>query len=87
MAATITVRVHARARRDEIVGLRDGAVVIRVSAPALEGRANRAVCRLLAGRLGVPPSRITVVRGAHHREKLLRIEGVEQAAVDAALAP
>ena len=87
MAATISVRVQARARRDEIAGLRDGALVVRVSAPALEGRANRAVCRLLAERLGVQPSRITIVRGEHHREKVLWIEGVEQDVVDASLAP
>lgn len=87
MAATISVRVQARARRDEIAGRRGGVIVVRVSAPALEGRANRAVCRLLAARLGVPPSRITIVRGEHHREKVLRVEGVEQAAADAALAP
>ncbi len=87
MAATISVRVQARARRNEVAGLQDGVLVVRVSAPALEGRANRAVCRLLAERLRVPPSRIAIIRGEHHREKVLRIEGVEQSAVDAALAP
>ncbi len=87
MAATISVRVQARARRDEVAGLQNGVLVVRVSAPALEGRANRAVCRLVAERLRVPPSRIAIIRGEHHREKVLRIEGVEQSAVDAALGP
>jgi uncharacterized protein len=85
MSAMITVRVQARARREELAGVRGGAFVVRVTAPALEGRANRAVCRLLADRLGVAPSQITIVRGEHHREKVVRIEGVDQATADAAL--
>jgi len=82
---TLSVRVQPRARRDEIAAVRDGVLVVRVSAPALEGRANRALCRLLADRLGVAPSRVSVVRGEHARDKLVRIEDVDQAAVDAAL--
>jgi uncharacterized protein len=84
-AARIPVRVQARARRDEIAALRDDVLTVRVSAPALEGRANRAVCKLLADRLGVAPSQVRIVRGEHHRDKLLEIQGVEQAAADAAL--
>lgn len=84
---TIAVRVQRRARRDEIVALRDDVLVVRVTAPALEGRANRALCRLLADRLGVALSRVNVVRGEHAREKLVRIEDVDQSAVDAALNP
>ena len=83
--ARIAVRVQARARRDEITSARGGALVVRVTAPALEGRANKAVCRLLAGRVGVAPSDVTIVRGERSRDKVLEVRGVDQAAADAAL--
>lgn len=83
--ARIAVRVQARARRDEITSVRAGALVVRVTAPALEGRANKAVCRLLAGRVGVAPSDVTIVRGERSRDKVLEVRGVDQAAADAAL--
>ena len=83
--AKISVRVQANARRDEIVAIRDGVLVVRVVAPALDGRANRALCRLLAKRLGVGPSSVTIARGQRSRDKLVQIEGVDQAGLDAAL--
>ena len=52
----VLVRVQANARRDEFVGIREGVLVVRVTAPALDGGANRALCRLLAKRLGVGAS-------------------------------
>ncbi len=79
------MRVRANARRDEFVGVRAGTMLVRVAAPALDGRANRALCRLLAKRVGVPPSSVTIVRGQRSRDKLVEIEGVDQAALDAAL--
>ena len=42
------------------MGERDGAIVIRVSAPPVDGRANGAVCRLIAERLGLPKSAVQV---------------------------
>jgi hypothetical protein len=79
------VRVRANARRDEFVGVRAGTLLVRIAAPALDGRANRALCRLLAKRVGVPPSSVTIARGQRSRDKLVQIEGVDQAALDAAL--
>jgi uncharacterized protein YggU (UPF0235/DUF167 family) len=52
---------------------------VRVSAPPVDGRANEALCRLIAARSGVPPSRVSVVRGAKARDKVVRVEGVEPA--------
>jgi uncharacterized protein (TIGR00251 family) len=77
--------VRAAARRDEIAGVVEGAVVVFVSAPAHDGRANRAACRLLAKRLGVSQSRLTILRGQRSRDKLVEVVGIEQRTVDAAL--
>lgn len=83
--ATIRVRLRTRASRDELIGVAGGVLQARVTAPPVDGRANRALCKLLAGRLGVAPSRVTVVRGEKSREKLLRVDGMEQSEIDAAL--
>jgi uncharacterized protein (TIGR00251 family) len=84
--ARIAVRLQPRAGRDEIIGMRDGILVVRVTAPPVDGRANRALCKLVAQRAGVPASRVSVVRGARSRDKLVAVEGVEPDALAAALA-
>ena len=84
-AAEVRVRVRAGARREELVPLDDGWMVARVTAPAHEGRANKALCRLVAKQLRTAPSNVAIVRGARSREKLIRVDGMDQAAVDAAL--
>ncbi len=85
-SAEIAVRLQPRAHRDELLGLRDGVLIARVSAPPLDGRANRALCRLLARRLAVAPSRVVLVRGERSREKMLRIDGLDDVALRRALA-
>lgn len=74
--ATIGVRVQARAARNEIAGEREGRLVVRLMAPPVEGRANEALCRLLARRLGVGRTRVSVVRGLTSRDKVVRVEGL-----------
>ena len=87
VSATIPLRVQPSARENAIVGVRDGTVIIRVTAPAIEGRANEAVRRLVAKRLGVPRSSVTIVRGHRSRDKVAEIRGLELTAVLGALAP
>jgi uncharacterized protein YggU (UPF0235/DUF167 family) len=60
-------------------------VVVRVTAPPVDGKANEALCRLIAKKAGVAPSRVTLVRGHTSREKTLDVEGVDIAALRAAL--
>lgn len=60
--------------RAEAVTLADGAVRVKVRAPADKGAANEAVIALLAEALDLPPSRLTLLRGATSRQKLFRVE-------------
>jgi uncharacterized protein (TIGR00251 family) len=83
--AQLAVRVQARAGRDEIVGERAGAVVVRVSAPAIEGRANEALCKLIARRAGVARRAVSVIRGERSRDKVVRVEGIGGAELRRAL--
>ena len=74
----ISIRLQPRARRDEVVGERAGAVVIRVTAPPVDGKANAALCAFIARAAGVPPSRVSVVRGQTSRDKVVRVDGVDE---------
>lgn len=83
--AEVEVRLRPRGHRDELIRFEDGVLHARVSAPPVDGKANRALCKLVAKRVGVAPSRVSVVRGEKSRRKLLRIEGVDPAAARSAL--
>jgi uncharacterized protein (TIGR00251 family) len=81
----IAVRLQPRARANEIVGERAGVVLVRVTAPPVDGRANDALCRLIAKRARVGVRSVSVLRGAGAREKLVRVEGIGLAALRVAL--
>jgi uncharacterized protein (TIGR00251 family) len=68
-----TVRVAPRAASGLIAGERDGALVVRVTAPPADGRANDAVLRILAKALDLPRSEVRLVRGAKARTKVLSV--------------
>jgi len=84
--ARIEVRLQPRASRDELLGVRDGVLHARVSAPPVAGEANRALCRLIAEHARVAPSRVEILRGARGRSKLVRVSGVTLPALLEALA-
>lgn len=73
--ATLRVRVSPRAPRDEVAGERNGALVVRLTAPPVEGQANAALVRFLARHLGVAPSVVSVAQGAKTRDKVLLVAG------------
>ena len=84
-AARLRVRVQPRASENAIVGVRDGVLVVRVTAPPAGGQANEAVRKLIARRLRVGVSRVAVAKGAAAREKVLLIEDFAAEELDAAL--
>lgn len=77
----LSVVVQPGARRPGVVGRHGDAVKLRVSAPAAAGRANRAVCELVAAVLGARPADVSVVSGASSRRKRLAVRSVPPAAV------
>lgn len=81
----IVVRLRPRGHRDELLGLRDGVLQARVTAPPVDGRANKALCGLIAKQLGVPPSTVSVVRGKRSRDKLVAVAGFDTASLERAL--
>ena len=83
MEALLSIRLTPRAARERLVAGADGAFAAHVTAPPVEGAANDALCRLVAKAAGVPPSRVSVVRGHRSRQKVVRIEGVDEAGVRA----
>jgi uncharacterized protein (TIGR00251 family) len=71
----IDVKVTPRASSNEILGMRDGVLAVRVTAAPVDDAANRAVIKLIAKRARVAPSRVRIVRGARGRRKRIAIDG------------
>ena len=72
----MALRVQPRSRKNELAGERAGALLVRVTAPPVDGKANEAVRRLIAKRLGVPVRQVSIVRGESSRDKLIEVEGI-----------
>src|SRR5437016_7982800 len=83
----LTVKVVPGPSRDRIVGLLGDALKIQLAAPPERGKANAALVRLLAARLGIPERQIAVVRGTSNPRKTIRIQGMTPDDVIRRLAP
>lgn len=88
-AVTFAVRVQPRASRDSVGGEwpaatgQPAALKVRLTAPPVDHRANAALCRLLAGALGLPASRVRIVSGERSRLKRVEVRGVTPAQIQA----
>jgi uncharacterized protein YggU (UPF0235/DUF167 family) len=74
--ARLVVQVKPGAKAPGIILGPDGAIVVRVREPAMDGRATAAVREALARALGVPKSSVTLVRGAASRMKAFDVDGL-----------
>jgi uncharacterized protein len=72
------VRVQPRASKDEIAGAMEGALKVRLCAPAVENRANEALIEFLAGLLKTAKSAVRIQSGEHSRTKRVEIRGVSK---------
>ena len=86
-ATIIRVKAVPGARRDEIAGPLGDRLKVRVSAPPEGGKANQAICALLAQALGVRERDVEVIAGPASPEKSIRVRGVSPEQAGAALLP
>jgi len=75
-SAVFSVRVKPGGKKNEVIGVHDGALKLSVTAPPIEGKANRAVTKFVSQLLGVAPSRVDIISGESSRTKRVRIEGL-----------
>lgn len=84
---TLDIRVIPRARRTELAGTRQGALLIRLAAPPVDGAANDALQRFLAELLDVPLKAVRIVSGISGRAKRVAIDGRTAEDIRAKLSP
>ena len=71
------IRVQPRASRTGIAGVRDGRLIVRVTAPPVDDAANEAVRECLADALAIRVRDVAIVTGAHGRSKTVEVSGVD----------
>jgi len=70
----LAITVHPRAACDSVTEFRDGVLHIRLRAAPVDGRANEALIELLSKLFNIRKSSLSIVKGEHSREKLIRFE-------------
>lgn len=73
----LRVLVAPRSSSNKVLGLHDGMVKIALTAPPVEGAANKALVAFLAKVLDVSKSSVMIVAGETSRKKTLSVEGIE----------
>jgi len=75
------LRLHVllvpRAQKNQISGVRDHELLVRIQAPPVDGKANAALCAFLAKQCGTAKSRVEVIRGKTSRHKTVLISGAK----------
>ena len=76
--ARLKLHLTPGAREDGLAGWQGDSLRVKVRARPEKGLANEAALRLLAGRLKLPRSRLSLQRGATSRDKLIEVEGLSE---------
>ncbi len=74
----LRVRLKPRSSRQRIEGIEEGYLVIAVNAPAVGGRANKALIEILAEKTSQSKSSFRIIRGETSRLKTLRVTGLSR---------
>jgi len=78
----IQVLVQPRASKNELVGIHEDSLKIRLAAPPVEGEANKECVKFMAKLLNVPKSGVEILRGHKARRKTLLIKGLSLVAIE-----
>ncbi len=79
VSSRFQVKVIPRSPREEFAGVRDSAVVVRLTAAPVNDAANQALVKMLSRALDVPARDISIIAGSHRRDKTLRVTGLNAA--------
>jgi len=74
----LTIRVVPRARKPGIAGIRDGALLVRLQSPPVEGAANEELIQVIAKAFGVTKRDVAIVTGEHSKLKRVAIETLDR---------
>lgn len=72
---TLTLHVQPGAKTSDISGLHGEALKIRLAAPPIEGRANEALLKYIAGLFCVPTRQVELRQGSQSRHKVVAVTG------------
>jgi uncharacterized protein (TIGR00251 family) len=72
----LKVHVNPRSSRNQITGWQDGTLSVKLTAPPVEGAANKACAEFLADQLSVKKSQVTLISGDKSRDKVFEITGL-----------
>lgn len=69
----LNCRLHPKAAKDAFTNLSDGQLKIRITAPPVDGKANRHLVKYLAKQFKVPQDRVTIMSGENSRQERIKI--------------
>ncbi|MDT8273405.1 MAG: DUF167 domain-containing protein [Desulfomonilia bacterium] len=77
----IALKIIPHADRDAFDEIRENRLVVRLRAPAVDGKANTALVKFFSKRFGLAKSRISIIQGEKSRTKIVSLEGIEPQAI------
>lgn len=82
---SIRIYVAPQSSANKVVGVHNGAIKVALTAPPVEGAANKALVEFLAKLLGVPRSGVGIIAGETSRQKIVQVRGIEVGKVQSKL--
>ncbi|MFN8608858.1 MAG: DUF167 domain-containing protein [Vulcanimicrobiota bacterium] len=84
---TFKVRVIPNAHRNSLVGMQDGVLVVRLTAPPVDGKANSALLEFLAEQLNLRKQQVQLHSGQKSRHKVVKVQGIGRAELERLVPP